>query len=303
MHRQMRYYYLDNEKKPQGPYTVEEMNTFLNSCLISEDTLIASAGESTWKSLSSVFSALEEVKSSMWNNHETVCPYCHAIIASDNSSSVCPECGKSMYCPRRGCWRTFVYVIKNSFNFRGRAGRREFWFFYLVYYLVYILLSEIVRYSTAEQTEAYELNIEKSGDSFLPVIEALTNYFSDTVVIASVSAVSLYCLFMLIPFLSVSVRRLHDIGISAAPVIAGCVSYTLVTVSLFGLFLMSSFLSDIVLSMQDIDIQEAIIAFILMLILIVSAICFFLISIFMMVCMFIPGHPGSNKYGPAPSVK
>lgn len=303
MPRQMRYYYLDKEHKPQGPYTVDELNSFLKSGLISEDTLIANAGESTWKSLSSVFSETEEVKCSTWNNHETNCPHCQAILRSDNISSVCPECGKSMYCPKRGLWGTFIYVIRNAFNFRGRAGRREFWLFYLVYYLIYLLLSEIARYYTAEQTRVYELNVENTGDSFLPVIECIRNYFSDTVVIASLSIVSLYCLLMLMPFLSVSVRRLHDIGISAAPVIFGCISYALVAICLIGSLLMSFFLFDIISFTHDINMQTAIIALIMMLVFVISAIFFFIISIFMVVCMFIPGHPGSNKYGPAPSIK
>ncbi len=295
----MRYYYLDNEKKPQGPHTAEELKSFLSSGMISADTLVASAGESSWKSLASVFSRLEEVKSSTWNN----CSHCHANLGSDHVTAVCPECGKTMYCSKRGVWGTFVYVVRNAFNFRGRAGRREFWLFYLVYYIINIILSEIAQYCTAEQTRIFELNAVMPGDSLQSVIDALSKYFSDTVVVASVSVVSLYCLIMLFPFLSVSVRRLHDIGISAAPVICGCVSYMLIVVSLSGLFLMTSYLFDLVASSQVIDIQPAITELLMMLILGISVISFILISIFMVVCMFIPGHTGPNKFGPAPCIK
>lgn len=305
MHRQMRYYYLDKEKKTQGPYTVEELKTFLQSGLISEETLVASAGESSWKSLASVFKSLEAEKSSTWNSNETRCPYCSAALDSDNPSAVCPHCGKSMYCPKRGIWGTFVYVIRNGFNTKGRAGRREFWLFYLVYYLIYLLLTEISRYLTSEQTKVYELQLaeEPMEENFLlPIMNAMSSYLSDTVVCVSLSVVSLYCLLMIFPFLSVSIRRLHDIGISATPVYLGCMLYITGMLSFLALILIPYPLNESILFTEGFDNQATMMLFALSCACI-SALFFLLTSIFMLVCMFIPGHPGSNKFGPAPSIK
>lgn len=295
MRRQMRYYYLDNEKKPQGPYTVEEMNSFLNSGLISEDTLIASAGESTWKSLSSVFAALEEVKSSTWNKHEFLCPYCKHSLSSD--SHLCAHCGKSLYCPRKGLFATFFYVIKNSFNYKGRAGRREFWLFYLTYFLFYMFFSWLDNHLSQPVIFDSE-SIDDSNVSLSELSNHMMNSYTD--VILSSSFISIYCLLMLFPFLAVSVRRLHDIGISAAPVVVGSISYIIGTCSVFA-FLCNlpdtSF--EVIKDAQFIDIKLVVYSLLVLL----SYLCFFLTSIFLLICMFIPGHTGINQYGPAPLSK
>jgi uncharacterized membrane protein YhaH (DUF805 family) len=74
----------------------------------------------------------------------------------------------------------FLAVIKNYAGFSGRAGRREFWMFYLVYILIFIAIAVVGA-------------ILPNSIAF--VFSALTGIFA---------------LAMFIPTLAVSVRRLHD---------------------------------------------------------------------------------------------
>jgi len=74
----------------------------------------------------------------------------------------------------------FIQVMKKAFRFSGRARRREFWYFTLFYAIGYAI--------TRGCDALFQL-------SFLSI---------------------LYWLFMFMPNLAVSVRRLHDVGRSGA---------------------------------------------------------------------------------------
>jgi uncharacterized membrane protein YhaH (DUF805 family) len=105
---------------------------------------------------------------------------------------------------------------------------------------------------------------------------------------------------MLFPFLAVSVRRLHDIGISAAPVVVGSISYIIGTCSVFAFLCNLTDTSfEAIKDAQFIDIKLVV----YLLLVLSSYLCFFVTSIFLLICMFIPGHTGINQYGPAPLSK
>lgn len=70
----------------------------------------------------------------------------------------------------------FIKGIKNYAVFSGRAGRKDYWMFFLIYFLLYVVLAII--------------------DHFLG-IRLLSSIFG---------------LFMFIPSISYAARRLHDIG-------------------------------------------------------------------------------------------
>ena len=74
----------------------------------------------------------------------------------------------------------FMAVLKNYAGFSGRAGRREYWMFFLIYILIYIALAVL------------------SG--ILP--SALGTIFS--------ILIAVFGLGLLIPSIAVGVRRLHD---------------------------------------------------------------------------------------------
>ena len=87
----------------------------------------------------------------------------------------------------------FIHVMKNIFNFRDRARRTEFWMFTLVTVVISLVLSiiDIV-----------------AGLEFSPDSGILSTIFG---------------LIILIPSISVTVRRLHDTGRSGAWILIGLI--------------------------------------------------------------------------------
>ncbi len=81
--------------------------------------------------------------------------------------------------------KEYLAGIRNSFRFSGRTTRREFWMFYLVN----LILSCLIPFLTG-------------------MIIGFVGGTSD----AAIAVTYLYLLFMLLPAVSISVRRLHDIG-------------------------------------------------------------------------------------------
>ena len=81
----------------------------------------------------------------------------------------------------------FMNAIKKSFTFAGRANRLEFWTYYIAYLLVMLAISGI---SAVLAGVAEALGMIMGGIAFIVTIAGI------------------------IPLISVSVRRLHDLGLS-----------------------------------------------------------------------------------------
>ena len=99
----------------------------------------------------------------------------------------------------RAFGQSTVAGFKNTFNFAGKSGKREYWFFILFFFVAYVIfwfLDEVFLEST--------VNIKRFhfGD-YVPA-----GYFDPEVGLA----VLLFRPIMAIPTLSATVRRLHDIG-------------------------------------------------------------------------------------------
>ncbi len=75
----------------------------------------------------------------------------------------------------------FVFALKKYADFSGRARRSEYWYFVLFYILIYIGLT---------------------------IIDVVTGAFSDSLGLGLLTGI--FSLAMLIPSISVTVRRLHD---------------------------------------------------------------------------------------------
>lgn len=88
---------------------------------------------------------------------------------------------------------TFLGAIKstfvNYFNFSGRASRSEYWFFILFMFLVGIILTTTVA-----------------------PVPTDNNLMQDAAVFEKQPIIIVYQLFFLIPLLSFSCRRLHDMN-------------------------------------------------------------------------------------------
>jgi uncharacterized membrane protein YhaH (DUF805 family) len=90
----------------------------------------------------------------------------------------------------------FFYSLKNYSNFKGRARRREWWSFWFIHSIPYI--PSAVVSSVIDSSHGVEISIMQSM------------FFLSIAIFTIV-----YWLAMITPFLSVTTRRLHDVGMSA----------------------------------------------------------------------------------------
>ena len=95
--------------------------------------------------------------------------------------------------------RSIAAGFKNTFNFSGTSSKREFWFFLLFFFIAYVIVWVVDDVFLESTVNVKDLPM---GD-LLPA-----GYFDPDVGLA----VLLFRPIMAIPTLSVTVRRLHDVG-------------------------------------------------------------------------------------------
>lgn len=253
----MKYYYLDSEKKTQGPYSKSELAALMNSGVINPETLAACAGDNSWKKLSELLGDC-----STWNN------------SGEESSAVVRPQKEEI-----SLWSCFLRGLTQFAVFRGRASRKEFWGFYLFYCIFNYAFSRCTELITITETANFEKKIDALGveAELSSIYEALTHYLGDPKVMTVMIFSLLVSLVMFIPFLSISVRRLHDSGSGASGVVLGCISLAAIYGCIISMFITG-----------ELPLVE----------LIVSLFAFLMISIYLLVKMILPGNPGENKYGP-----
>ena len=261
----MKIYYLNSEKKPVGPHSKEEILSLKETGLINDETLAAVAGDSKWKPLSELLSDC-----STWNTAE-------------NSGS------------ELNLWQCFKMAFQKYAVFSGRASRKEFWSFVLFYIIFNYAIQIPMNLMTGSVTAAYEEKINACVDEAPPsqIFELIFELFQEPTVLIANGIGTLYWLVMLVPFLSLSTRRLHDTGTKAWGVIVGSVSYILMIVS-------SCLLIKFVI--QNIDFVHSNVEplFPLVISLVGAFLCFIAISIYLFIKMLLPGNKGENKYGAEP---
>ena len=267
----MKYYYLNSEKKPVGPQTVEEMKVLKQSGVINDETLAAVAGDSKWKPLSELMNDC-----STWNNQVEG----DMNVATSNQEST----------EELSLWACFTRAFKLYATFKGRATRKEFWGFYLFYAIINYAISMITDLLTQlvmpETLEAAMERAQGSSKDLALAMRVAVDYLSNPVFLTISIISSLIGLFMFIPFLSVSVRRLHDTGSGATGVALGVIGivwmYTMI-----GLFVYTAVTSP----ENALSIMAPFLCSIIFLI---------IVSIYLFVKMLMPSKVGENKYGPQP---
>ncbi len=109
---------------------------------------------------------------------------------------------------------TFNESIRNAFsnyaNFKGRATRSEFWWFYLFYLLISWALY-IIGFAVCTVAE---VGTSEGGS----LMNGLTNGLIVSEILYGVFALIVVC-----PWLAVSVRRLHDVGTSGWYLLVGLI--------------------------------------------------------------------------------
>ncbi len=269
----MKYYYLNNEKKPVGPHTLNEIQNLMQAGVINEETLAAVAGDSKWKPLSELVE-----NCSTWNNGTPVESTVPVAVQEVKE-------GLSL-------WGCFTRGFKLYATFKGRASRKEFWGFYLFYviigYAVSILTDLVTKiFMPATLEEAMDGAMGVEGDLGLGM-KVCMDYFTNPLFLTLTIISCLISLFMFIPFVSVSVRRLHDTGSNATGVVLGCAA----------LAWMYGSLGYLVMVLVDSpDLTEDFSVFVPF---ILSLLFFLMVSLYLFIMMLIPGNVGENKYGPQP---
>lgn len=290
----MKYYYLNEEKKPQGPYTKEQLLQFKASGLINDNTLAAVAGERSWKSLREV---LQQATCSTWNN-EIFCPHCKQEIDEEKTPEICPHCHKMIQGHNRNLWGVFVYGLKNTFNFKGRATRTEFWGFYLFYCIISYAFSQVMNLFTLGVGSDFQAKLEASTE-LQEIIPILMEYMSNPTIIVTTIINCIVSLAIFIAFISVSVRRLHDTGTSGVPVLIACIFTVLFYMAAghFAYVIYDLFVIKHIVDFSSEIVQETLtqVAYEMM----VSLLVLCVVSIYLFVKMCMESYAGSNQYGPA----
>lgn len=95
--------------------------------------------------------------------------------------------------PKNQIMNYFIHCLKNYANFKGRARRKEFWMFFL-FAIVFSILFSII---DSLLGTSYTFNYPVMDKSFPINIGYISSVFS---------------LAILVPSISVGVRRIHDVG-------------------------------------------------------------------------------------------
>ena len=260
----MQYYYLNEQREVQGPFTAEQMRRMLADGTLDGQTLASEEGGSGWQPLDSLHlpgGVAPEVLAAVLGE----CPHCKTTLVGAEVPAVCPHCGKHLHPGTESLWENAMYAYNQLTDFRGRATRREFWSYYLFSSLVAFalnLLGSIGEVITPDGNEAVPLPVA----IVLMVVGLLLLLFQLSLILAN---------------LAVAVRRLHDTGHSGWWAVAPLACLLLL---IPGVFLAGS--------AHDPGMMVGIFA-------LVAALAAAGFGLYLLIQMLKPSQCGPNKYGPS----
>mgnify|MGYP001373636385 FL=1 len=97
--------------------------------------------------------------------------------------------------------------LRKYFDFKGRATRSEFWIF-VIFYWLFLIASILIFYSL----EFYYISLGKSLIVTDIYDTQIMKEYDENFEIAFTIVILLPVIFFIIPYTSLAVRRLHDIG-------------------------------------------------------------------------------------------
>lgn len=277
------YFYLDADRKPQGPYTKKELVALLLEGKITLATEVAAKGDAAWTPLGTVLSDEQEpeAKVGVGSHVPGDCPSCHKALAVEDMTGgklpdCCPHCGRLLGSPYVGFWENALRPLKLYATISGRATRKEFWSFSLFSSLVQFTLFMVIFFKFAS-----------SFDLKLDVADA----------VISLSLLLLAPLLFVVPQISVLVRRLHDVGRS------GWFAFCFIIVGILPpIFFMASAAAATSSLFPGFDLADAgvpamlFFSFLLVMMHLVQV----ELNIAILVFCFMDSQRGPNKYGPSP---
>lgn len=259
------YYYLDDSRKPQGPFSKEQLVRMVESGELLPSTLIAKRGSEEWLPISKVISECGELppvpeEKEAPKEAAGACPYCSAEVYLRDDGSLpirCAKCDRSLRPNDGSIIATLAHSWTHVFSLKGRATRQEFWLFVLSCFVATAVIGSLFGEPVEE----------------IPLIFYLLG-------------------------LALCVRRLHDTGSSGYPIL-----WMMITSILPIVFMFSAFGSVFIhLATSKDGFEEAFLTFfgwtviVSCLLLLVSTILYLYVLIR---AGFIDSERGPNRYGPS----
>ncbi len=291
------YYYLNAQNAPQGPHSLDELANLMASGRINPTTLVACKGGASWEPLGSILSR-ENIQASPTNIEPGKvgnCPRCGHDLSDSLSAGTlpprCPRCMRNFHAERPGIWQNFCLAIRNYAEFSGRATRAEFWSLQLITILGYVAIIILAAagmfsfISIAQESGGAEALIEAlEHEDDVETYQALSSVGGEaalgfTLLMASILLIFGWFFFTLIPCISATFRRLHDIGRSAW---------------WFGAYLIASFAQGVITTPLKSSGSELLNA----LGMLIDALMFGYYILLIVFCIM-DSQRGSNAYGPS----
>ena len=208
------YYYLNENREPQGPHTLDELRALLATGKLQPDTKAARKGDSTWRDLQAVLDTPVQVMSAPPQSAPAgTCPACATELSATNNQlpEQCPGCGYRLRAFNiHDLWQNFVLALRKSFVIKGRAPRIEYWSFVLFSTIIVYVFMTVVQIVAVGMLPTDALTaLETPGVENMP--EALPG--GAIIVLFILGIVHfLLNLAVMVPQITVTVRRLHDVG-------------------------------------------------------------------------------------------
>lgn len=242
---------------------------------------------------------LPPVPGSMINCEKCNCPL---DLEDGKMPHVCPHCGYYLRPETNSVWSHFLFVLRHRYlTWRGRATRKEFWSFELIAHSVFILLYVVSIHF------AHGLYNKGCMTMLIPLL------------CISIVSFSIYIFFIGIPQFFLIARRLHDIGISAVPVLIHLVLFCglILTMAATIAMLPCDLRSDVDLETQRVpemvdvhsdenlavldipDEESQTEVFALVFLATVMNMGLECLNLFFLIISFINSSPGTNRFGPS----
>ena len=289
------YYYLNENKEPQGPHTIDELRALLTTGKLQPDTKAARKGDATWRDLQAVLDAPVQVMPVPPQSAPAgACPACATELSASNNQlpEQCPGCGYRLRAFNiHDLWQNFVLTLRKSFVIKGRAPRIEYWSFVLfstIIVYVFMTVLQIVAVSMLPTDAVAALDASLESDHMPEQLAGgvLIMLFLLGIVHFAIN------LAVMVPHITVTVRRLHDVGRSGKWLLG---YFVLVVLWVASLIAMVASLAPYEATADTPDIAMSFpIIFIVMLLII------FAYGLYLFVLTVLDSKRGPNKYGPSP---
>lgn len=295
----MKYFHLTPEKQPRGPYSAAEMRALHASGVINDDTYAAAAGDANWRPYRELRLDADDSEAAP-TEPQTLgsCPFCRQDIIGTETPAVCPHCAATLHPGTGNLWGNFLSCMRRYACFRGRATRTEYWSFYLFYLIISSVAEQVWKSFLSlfyDVPADLQDQVKMAGDlediltSLSPHAEAILMAVCGQFIIAAA---------LWLPYMAVTVRRLHDTGRSAAVLLWYFGGAVLVGGGLlwFAFLLYTAGLNEEVFALlceNDSILPIAVGAM-------AAGMVIFLISaLYLFICTLLPTKKGANKYGPS----